>query len=99
MKTIIECPLGSKCEKRIDDNTIERCAWYTKIVGTNPQTGQEVDEWACTMAWIPILLIENSRQSRSQAAATESMRNEVVKRQDFLNSFLENAQHRVRAIE
>jgi hypothetical protein len=30
------------------------------------------------MAWVPILLIENSAQQRSTAAAVESFRNEVA---------------------
>ena len=47
--------------------------------GNNPNTGEEVDEWACSMAWLPILLIENSQQQRSTGAAVESFRNEMVR--------------------
>jgi hypothetical protein len=49
------------------------------VRGTNPNTGQEVDEWACSMAWMPMLLIENSQQQRQTGAAVESFRNEMVK--------------------
>lgn len=56
-----------------------QCAWFTQVRGTNPNTGQEVDEWACAMAWLPVLLIENSQQQRQTGAAVESFRNEVVK--------------------
>jgi hypothetical protein len=31
------------------------------------------------MAWLPILMIENSQQQRSTGAAVESFRNEMVK--------------------
>ncbi len=58
------------------------CAWFMKIRGANPNTGQEVDEWACSMAWLPILLIENSQQQRHTGAAVESFRNEMVKAND-----------------
>jgi hypothetical protein len=58
------------------------CAWFMKVCGTNPNTGQEVDEWACSMAWLPILLIENSQQQRQTGAAVESFRNEMVKAND-----------------
>lgn len=58
------------------------CAWFMKVRGTNPNTGQEVDEWACSMAWLPILLIENSQQQRHTGAAVESFRNEMVKAND-----------------
>jgi len=50
-----------------------------QLRGTNPNTGQEVDDWGCAMAWMPVLMIENSQQQRQTGAAVESFRNEVVK--------------------
>lgn len=58
------------------------CAWFLKITGKNPNTGEPVDEWGCAMAWMPILLIENSQQQRSTGAAVESFRNEMIKSND-----------------
>lgn len=55
------------------------CAWFTQVRGTNPQSGQEVDEYACAIAWLPMLTIENSQQQRQTGAAVESFRNEMVK--------------------
>jgi len=55
------------------------CAWFLKIRGTNPNTGADIDEWGCSMSWLPILLIENSQQQRQTGAAVESFRNEMVK--------------------
>lgn len=55
------------------------CAWFMKIVGTNPNTGADVDEWGCSVAWLPILMIENSQQQRQTGAAVESFRNEMVR--------------------
>ena len=55
------------------------CAWFLKIRGANPNTGEDFDEWGCSMAWLPILLIENSQQQRHTGAAVESFRNEMVK--------------------
>jgi hypothetical protein len=55
------------------------CAWFIQVRGTNPNTGKEVDEWACSMAWLPILMIENSQQQRQTGAAVESFRNEMVR--------------------
>ncbi len=68
------CPLDSfrPCKEL-------ECAWFTQVRGTNPNTGKEVDEWACAMAWLPMLLIENSQQQRQTGAAVESFRNEMVK--------------------
>ncbi|HAT1964750.1 TPA: hypothetical protein JAG59_002022 [Legionella pneumophila] len=68
------CPLNDfKPCKQFD------CAWFIQVRGTNPQTGQEVDEYACSMAWVPLLMIENSQQQRQTGAAIESFRNEMVK--------------------
>ncbi len=55
------------------------CAWFIQVRGTNPNTGKEVDEWACAIAWMPMLMIENSQQQRQTGAAVESFRNEMVK--------------------
>jgi hypothetical protein len=56
-----------------------KCAWFTQVRGTNPNTGKEVDEWACAITWMPVLLIENSQQQRQTGAAVESFRNEMIK--------------------
>ena len=78
IETVLTCPLGSKCEEA-RDGKIYRCAWFTKLAGENPQTGELIDEQGCAMSWMPMLLIENGRQQRSTSAAVESFRNEVVK--------------------
>jgi hypothetical protein len=36
------------------------CAWFIKVVGKNPQTRQDIEDWGCSMSWMPILTIENS---------------------------------------
>jgi hypothetical protein len=54
------------------------CAWFCLVRGTNPNTGKEIDEWACSMAWMPVLLVDNSQQQRQTGAAVESFRNEMV---------------------
>jgi hypothetical protein len=81
------CPLGGKCQE-IKDNVIHECAWFMKIAGTNPNTGEDTDEYGCAMAWMPVLLIENSRQQRNTGAAVESFRNEMVKANDSSHQLL-----------
>jgi hypothetical protein len=66
------CPLLKK------DCIQMQCSWFTQIRGTNPNTGKEIDEWGCAIAWMPILTIENSQQQRHTGAAVESFRNEMV---------------------
>ena len=50
-----------------------------QIRGHNPNTGAEIDDWGCSIAWMPVLMIENSQQQRQTGAAVESFRNEMVK--------------------
>lgn len=54
------------------------CLWYTLVRGTENNGGKEIEDYACAVAWIPVLLIENSNQQRCTAAAVESFRNEMV---------------------
>jgi hypothetical protein len=68
------CPLDNFNPCRQTD-----CAWFTQLRGNNPNTGEPIDEWGCAIAWIPVLLIENSQQQRQTGAAVESFRNEMVK--------------------
>lgn len=56
-----------------------KCAWFVKIEGYDTNTGKRVDEWNCSVALLPMLLIENSGQQRQTGAAVESFRNEMVK--------------------
>lgn len=55
-----------------------QCILFTQVRGTNPQSGAEVDEWACAIALLPMLLINTANEVRQGAAATESFRNEMV---------------------
>jgi hypothetical protein len=55
------------------------CAWFIQIRGRHPQTGEEIDEYGCAMAMMPMLMIENSRQTSQAGSAIESFRNEMVK--------------------
>jgi hypothetical protein len=55
------------------------CAWFIQVRGVNPNTGEDVNEWSCSMTWLPILMIENSQQQRQTGSAVESFRNEMVK--------------------
>jgi hypothetical protein len=74
LETKSNCPLnGFNPCKQLE------CAWFLQIQGTNPNTGQDINEWGCAIAWLPILTIENSQQQRQTGAAVESFRNEMVK--------------------
>ncbi len=85
------CPLGAKCEhvENVNGEQIMfRCPWFTKLKGKHPQSEQEIDEWACAITFLPILLIENAQQTRQAGAAIESMRNEMVRGQEEFNNLV-----------
>ena len=81
IKTKMTCPLGHTCVE-IKNNEIHQCYWYITLQGRNPNNDTYVDENSCALRWIPMLMIENSMQQKSTAAAVESFRNEMVKAND-----------------
>jgi hypothetical protein len=70
---------GNFCPLIKDECVGLKCSWFTQVRGMNPNTGEDVDEWACAIAWIPMMQIETSQQARQAGAAVESFRNEMVK--------------------
>ena len=74
LKVKDNCPLnGFEPCKQLD------CAWFVQMRGTDPNSGKEVDEYSCGIAWLPMLLVENAAQARQTGSAVESFRNEMVK--------------------
>lgn len=68
------CPLHKKPMEAV----CHRCPLWVQLRGTNPQTGQEVDEWQCAFTANVLMTIEVANQARQGGAATESFRNEFV---------------------
>jgi len=82
----LTCPLGHTCQKCEEDGTVlERCMWYVKMRGTNPNTGEELDKWGCAIAWQPILMTEATKEARTLSASVQGNRNEVKKVGDKLD--------------
>lgn len=73
----MSCPLGHKCVTE-SEGEIKHCNWHVKLRGTDAQ-GNEIDEWGCAIAWLPILQLEHSNFERQTGAAVESLRNNIVK--------------------
>lgn len=82
LKNGIFCPLLKK------DCIGLKCAWFTRIQGTDMNTGNQVDEYQCAISLLPMLLVENSGQQRQTGAAVESFRNEMVKSNDTAQKML-----------
>lgn len=65
-----------------------------KVRGSNPNTGEEIDDYGCSMAWLPVLMIENSQQQRQTGAAVESFRNEMVRANETSQQLLMATAHK-----
>lgn len=61
-----------------------KCKWYKKILGTNPQTGQAIEEYDCAIAMLPILLIENAMVGRQTGAEVQAVRKETIKQRTVI---------------
>lgn len=66
------------------------CRFWVTVQGTNPQTGATISNADCSFAWLPVLLIENSKVNRETGAAVESMRNEGVTTGEQITNALQN---------
>lgn len=79
---------GNLCPLLKKDCVGLQCSWYMQVRGINPQTGTEIDDWGCSVVWMPLMLIENSNMQRQTGAAVESFRNEMVKANESSNQVL-----------
>jgi hypothetical protein len=65
------------------------CAWFVKITGKHPQSEEQlIDEWGCSMSWLPLLMIENSQQQRSTAASVDKFKNAMIKANEMSQQVL-----------
>lgn len=87
-----DCPLGAKCQET-KDGALYICPWYVKLVGKDPQSEQQLDEYRCAIAWMPILQIEHSMHERQTGASVESFRNEMTKQNEKVISRLTEKKH------
>lgn len=52
---------------------------YIQVQGMHPQTGVVMDQWVCSMAILPVLMIEQSKVTRENTAQQADFRNAVFK--------------------
>lgn len=74
------CPLHKKDMSLV----CHKCPMWTLVRGKHPQSNEDVDQWNCSLAWLPMLLIETAQQSRQTGAAVEAFRNEVTRANERL---------------
>lgn len=75
----MQLPQATFCPLIKDECITFKCKFWVHLLGQHPQKQVTVDEYDCAVGWLPLLLIENAKEVRQGAAATESFRNEVLK--------------------
>lgn len=83
---------GNYCPLLKKDCIGLKCAWITQVRGHNPNTGEQLNDWSCAIAWLPVLLVENSQMQRQTGAAIESFRNEMVKAHEMNQTWINQMQ-------
>ena len=92
IETVYTCPLGSQCEE-VKDGVINRCVWFTEIVGKDPQTDEDINQSYCAMAILPKLIIENTGKQIRTGSAIEAFRNEMKRDNINLATALTKVSH------
>lgn len=87
------CPLIQNKKHEPQPCIKERCMWYMRVIGTDPNTGNPAEELGCAVAWMPTLLIENTQQVRQHGAATEGLRNRAADMSEAISKL--NPNHKV----
>lgn len=68
-----DCPATAFKEKCRGD----ACPEWIHVTGKHPQTGVPVDMFDCARRWMPILLIQFSKEISGVASSVDSARNEA----------------------
>lgn len=69
----MNCPLWKKACIKV----CHACEFWDHIRGKHPQTGADMDHWACTMKMQTYLSIENTMVARQVVSSVDALRKEV----------------------
>lgn len=70
-----------------------RCEAYENVIGVDPQTGVEINQWGCSLfSSRNRLIIENSQQQRYTGAAVDKLTNTTVAASEAMTVLLVSQQ-------
>lgn len=75
---------------RLRNCLVHDCELYINVQGKDPQNGNTLDNWGCSIRWMPTLQIDTARQGHSTAAAVESFRNEMARQNNAGQAIVRN---------
>lgn len=58
------------------------CPMWTLVRGKDPQSTEDVDQWNCALAWLPMMMINVAQQSRQTGASCDKVATEIKKFHD-----------------
>jgi hypothetical protein len=73
-----KCPytgFRKRCSKLRDE-----CPKWVMLHGKNPNTGDPMPTFDCVDRWLPVLLIENAKETRAVTATLDEARKEAERR-------------------
>jgi hypothetical protein len=88
-KKKIKCPYTALKKPCVE----HECPKWTKLVMIDPQNGKDIDKWACSDTWLPIMLAEVSQKLVRMDATMESHRNRAAVDAENLQKTVENAEN------
>lgn len=69
----MRCPL----ERSDVSKVCHKCAWFTHVEGTHPQTGARVDQWMCAQVMQVLVTLEAAKAATAGGAVTQELRNDL----------------------
>lgn len=65
------CPMWRKPMEQV----CHKCPMWQQFRGRDPNTGYLIDQWACGIAMLPRLLMENTKETLDGTVATQQFHN------------------------
>ena len=76
--TVSRCHRTGFKRKCYDLVSSGKCTRWLPVTGTNPNTGEAINDSKCSDDWLPIMLMENSRLQKEAISEIEALRKEVA---------------------
>lgn len=67
------CPLWRKRMSQV----CHTCPLWVHVEGKNPQGENTFDEWRCSWAWLPLLIVEAAQRMNQAGASADKVATEV----------------------
>ena len=72
------------------------CGWFIKLSGTNPQTGEKMDDPGCSVPFFAIIQLEGNQHLRQAIASMDKIATEVNRQHmTFIGAMTPEAQKRL----